>query len=324
MRRLCVLVLMGVLVPAVAAAQETVRLEGRLIHAQGLATGRVGLSFGGFGTTLTRADGSFTHTFPADAGEAVVAVLDNGWAVLYPPGGHIPIPRTEGVTVDVVVGEPMERVLAAAVAEKHERLRTDLLELGAGQEQIRTVLDEFLAEVRTRMDLDEAELRRAVDLAAERTERYPQIASALKDYVLKAQDVKDAFRLLAELAVRNPGVVQSLDTTILAYNEAYETLNNERPGFEQAVAAYWQNERLTAELRSLMDYALGEIHRALILQLNDSLVGIHQLQGASAARREERGAALAREIDFIVAQLEPRLDELDRRTERMLQALFTE
>lgn len=306
--------------PNSASAQETVRLEGRMIHAEGKDTGRIGLSFGPFGTTVTRSDGFFTHRFPVETSEATLEVLEEGWTVLYPRNGRIVIPATEDVVVEVVVGDPIEEVITRTLAEKHQRLLAEMTGLGAEQEQIRAVLESFLEEVKRRVDLDEAALERAIDGAAERNEHYPEIAEALSNYALRAKDVQDAFRLLADLAGENPGVVRSLDSTLLAYNNAYQTINNRRAAFEQAVAAYWQNERLTAEFRALMDFAAGDVHRLHILRLNDSIVALHELQAGSGGD----GAEVADDIRRIVSDLEPRLAELDRRTERMLQALFTE
>lgn len=312
------------MVAQLATAQPTVRLEGRLIHVEGQNTGSVGISFGPFGTTVTRTDGFFTHVVPSETAEVTLEILERGWTVLYPRNGRIAVPRNSGVIVEVVAGDPIDQVITRTLAEKHQSLLMELTNLGAEQDQIRAVLENFLEDVKARLDLDEAEFRKAIDLAGERNERYPAIASALANYVLEARDVKDAFRLLAELAVANPEVVQSLDSTILDYNDAFETINNQRLEFEQAVAAYWQNERLTSEFRALMDYALGDVHRSLILRLNESLVGIHQLPQVRGSRRRERAAELSNEINRIVEELEPRLFELDRRTERMLQELFTE
>ena len=303
-----------------AAGQETVRLEGRLIHAEGRETGRVELSFGPFGATVTRADGFFTHRFPAATGEATLEVLEEGWTVLFPRNGRVAIPASEDVIVEVVVGDPIEEVITRSLAEKHQRLLAELTGLGAEQEQIRTVLESFLEEVRQRIDVDEAELERAIDSASERRRHFPEIAEALRNYVLTSRDMLDHFTLLVEHATKNPAFISQLDSTVLAYNDAFSTIHNERAGFEQAVAAYWQDERLTAEFQALMDYAEGEVHRAHMLRLNESIVALHEL----AARARRDGDAVAQDIRRILGELGPRVGELDRRTERMLQALFTE
>lgn len=319
MRRLLLMLVLSLLSPT-AKAQDTARLEGRIIHAEGRDTGGVALSFGPNGTTVTRSDGFFTHHFPEGTADAIVQIEDQGWTVLYPPNGRIVIPANESAVVEIVAGDPVEEVIARTLAAKHQQLLAGLTGLGAEQEQIRMVLESFLEEVRQRVDLDEAEFQRALDNAAERREHYPAIAEALSDYSLRANDVKDAFGLLAELAIENPGVIHTLDSTLLTYNDAYRTIHNERSAFEQAVAAFWQNERTTAEFRALMDYAEGDIHRTHILQLNESIVALHEL----AAGRDRNGARTAADIRRILDGLDPRLSELDRRTERMLQSLFTE
>ncbi len=301
-------------------SQSTARLEGRIIHAEGRPTGGVALSFGPYGTTIARSDGFFTHHFPEGTAEATVQIEDQGWTVLYPRNGRVVIPADEDVVIEIVVGDPIEEVLARSLAEKHQQLLAGLSGLGAEQEQIRTALESFLEELRQRVDLDEAEFQRALDNAAERREHYPAIAAALNDYTLRAADVRDAFRLLAELAIRNPGVIHTLDSTLLAYNDAYRTIHNRRPAFEQAVADFWQNERITAELRAVFDYAEGDVHRTHILQLNDSIVTLHEL----AAGRDRNGAEVSADIRRIVDGLDPRLAELERRTERILQSLFTD
>jgi hypothetical protein len=307
--------------PATLQGQATVAFHGRLVHVDGLSTGNLRVGFGPYGSTSTRGNGQFQTALPVGVGEVKVEILEHDWVVLYPRDGRIPVPRDADRVVEIVVGESVEAAALRLFAERHERLAAGLNAVGAGQEEIKRVLGAFLKEVTQRLSVDEAALERQIELQRKRGEHYPTLSSTIRSYVLEAKDIKDAFKLYGTIAFTDREAYQTLHRAAEKYNGAFQKLNNERMAYEYQVATYWESEELRSDLRALYDFALGEVHTIRMLQLNESLVTMHQaLWGGLRNRQQIRDAQ--GHISSTVRELELRLPELERRADRVLQYLL--
>jgi hypothetical protein len=303
------------------AAQQALTFHGRLVHVDGMSTANLNIRFGPYGSTTTRANGQFTTSLPATVSEVHVEVLGNGWVVLYPRDGRVPVPRDSERVVEIVVGESVEAAALRLFAERHDRLSAGLQAVGAAQDEIRTVLTGFLDEVSRRLDVETAALDRQIELQRRRGEHYPELSSTIRSYILAAKDLNTAFRLYGRRAFSDRGAYDGLHEAVSFYNGAFQKLNTERMALEYHVSTYWESEELRSDLRALFDFALGEIHQIRILQLNDSLAEMHS---ALFGRRPDRNRVRAAQerIDRTVEELLLRLPELERRGDRVLQFLY--
>lgn len=298
-------------------ASQPVVFRGRLIHVDGLSTANVTVGFGGLGSTVVRGSGQFETTLPPGTAEVTVEILDRDWSVLYPRSGRVPVPRDPSTIPEVVVGESVEAATLRLFAERHEKLAMGLEEVGAGQEEIREVLEAFVAEVTDRLAVDATALENEIQLERQRLAHYPALSETITAYIVAAKDLNEYFKLYGDIAFSDRAVYEGLHAAVESYNQVFQRLNNERMAFEFQVATYWESEELRSDLRALFDYALGEVHEIRILQLNRVMP---TMGDAVSGRRRDR-AAIADAQDRIrrtVEELDLRLAELDRRAERVL------
>ena len=102
------------------------------------------------------------------------------------------------------------------------------------------------------------------------------------------------------------------------YNRAFEKLNKERLTFEKYVSAFWDSSVKTLEFKSLLDYALGDLHGVNILTLNQKFVIINDIANERVKQIKAKKNELEKDINEEVLMLDKRLQELERRTNRIL------
>lgn len=156
---------------------------------------------------------------------------------------------------------------------------------------------------------------------------YPEISNTLTNYINEAKDLKDAFQFISSQAFESRQALNGLTQAVDQYNAAYEKLNNQRLTYEKLVTDYWKRDVLVLEFKSLMDYTLGDVHSVDILTLTQRIAVINNLyQGQIKSQRKinEAKLELTKNIQLDVTRLDKRLQELERRTNRMLYNLSQE
>src|SRR5258708_1370742 len=155
-------------------------------------------------------------------------------------------------------------------------------------------------------------------------EAYPEMATTITNYINEAKDLKDAFQFSAQQALESRQALRSLAEAVDQYNLAYEKLNKERFTYEKYVDSYWKKDILTLEFKNLMDYAIGDLHTVNILTLSQKVRVMNDLyQGniKGARKINDTKKELTKDITLEVIQLDKRLQELERRSNRVLYSL---
>ena len=70
-----------------------------------------------------------------------------------------------------------------------------------------------------------------------------------------------------------------------------------------------------------MDYLLGDVHGVNILTLNQKITTINDIAGGRVKRPGEKKQELEKDISVEVLRLDKQLQELERRTNRILHTL---
>jgi hypothetical protein len=276
---------------------------------------------------VTNDNGYFEITLPGDTRtiELQQVVLSNRqWVILYPLGA-IRVPRDSSV-IDVIIGLSFEAQIAQVFGKWSEELRSSLSAAGRKQDAIQQTLDTIRVQFASRAQVEAESLRVAAVRTNDRAQHFAVISATLTSYVSKAKDVRNAFKLVTEFAFSSKPALDELAAAIRAYNPVFDSLNSRGPGFVKTVGAYWQSEVLAGELNGVLDYSLGDIHRVLIFPLNATLMDINrvltrQVQGAAAQKLREDAL---NKVNAAVRDLDPRLEELQRRTDNLLAKLARE
>jgi hypothetical protein len=150
---------------------------------------------------------------------------------------------------------------------------------------------------------------------------YPLMSNTLMDYINEAKDFKDAFQMLGLQATESRSALAKLSDATEQYNRAFEKLNKERLTYEKYVATFWKSDVKTLEFKSLLDYALGDLHGVNILTLNQKVATINDLANSRVKHAGAKRKELEKDISEEVLKLDKRLQELERRTNRILYEL---
>jgi hypothetical protein len=153
---------------------------------------------------------------------------------------------------------------------------------------------------------------------------HAQISSALGNFIIRANDLVNLFRGMNEQSLEDYVALKKMTEGVIQYNDAFNSMNSNRMGYEKQVLVHWKNEALYNDVRYLFDYALGELHAVNVLELNDALYTINDINtGKIAGRKNEREARekVLTTIAQNTNQLDKRIEELERRANRILYTL---
>ncbi len=149
-------------------------------------------------------------------------------------------------------------------------------------------------------------------------EAFPLISNTLTDYINEAKDFKDAFQMLGVQSTESRQALAKLTDATEQYNRAFEKLNKERLTYEKYVSAFWDSPVKSLEFKSLLDYAIGDLHGVNILTLNQKLAVINDIANGRVKQINSKKKELEKDISEEVLMLDKRLQELERRTNRIL------
>ncbi len=107
---------------------------------------------------------------------------------------------------------------------------------------------------------------------AGRKKYYVEISRALNEFILRAKNLKDGLRFLADLTHGNKKIAENLTLLINQYNQIVDSLKINNNALVEAVSANWQKPELTQRLRQLLRYALLDLHETEILVCNEMIV----------------------------------------------------
>lgn len=319
-RLLCALLIAGTVIVSPVWSQDTILFRGKVVSLDGRLAPGFRLRIVGRGEPDLLDSGEFTFALPRDLTELSVESLHDRLDIIYPPQGRVNVPADRERITIIVVGAPAEQAVADALADRTRLLEQRLAEEGVQFNVLHGTLEAGIQRILEKLDLQEEELRDAVKRKDQRAHHFPAIASALKEYVRRAKDLRNAFELIGPVGDESAAAYRGLQRWMLAYQEAYDTLDNNQASFELQVRTYWDDPELLDDLKRWYDLALGEIHRDRILASNQSLVDL-QLAINDAHFDKARVRTAKEYLARIAAELQPRLQRLDLETTRFLEAL---
>ena len=316
--------LLSALMPTMLVAQ-TVVFRGRLVMAAGGPPFRqMTVRLDRFAVATPNDGGFFSAAIPAGTPALTIQVATGHprWGLRYPTGA-VAVPRDPSFVTDIIVGPSIEETLSREFASSVTRLGANLRSAGAADSQVIAAVDALRREFAARANVQVDELREAEKFSTERARILPPLSAALETYGIKASNIAIAFQYLLEPSFGSDSAFAQLQRSITEYNGAYEALKTGRAGFEAGVTANWPSPVLSADLRNLFDYALGDIHATDVLPLNEVLTDVSRILSGRLAGRDAqtRRAEVLGSVRQTVTALRLRLTEFDRRKTRVLSVL---
>ena len=310
--------------PVQLAAQSVV-FRGRVVVAEGGPPLRqMTVRLDRFGTATPNDGGFFSAAIPAGTQSIRIQVATGNprWMLRYPTSA-IAVPRDTSFVTDIIVGPSLDETLTRDFASSVTRLGASLRNAGAADSQVIAAINALRREFSTRTNVRIDELRTAEKLSTERARIYPELSATLERFMIKANNMTIAFQYLLEPSFGSDSAFAQLQRAITEYNVAVEALKTGRAGFEDGVASNWRNTTASADLRAVLDYALGDIHAVDILPLNEVLPDVSRILTGNLRGREAqtRRADVMARVRIAVSTLRVRLDELERRKIRVIGTL---
>ncbi len=308
--------------PADAHAQRTRTLRGKVVALSPVAFDSIRLRVGGaatYGTPDVRRSGEFSQEIPPSVATVTIEVQGTALKVLYPPGGQVPVPAGDEQVV-VMIGEPVEKVVTRALAERR-RQTSELLAAAGVQAQQLTGIEDGIQQILAKLDLKESDLRDEVARKERQAHAYPKLTEAVNLYVLEATDLHTTLALLEPLIERNPQEAwDAIHLAVVAYDSVYQRLRTGRGELEMSLQRDWPDGGLARrELDALLDDVIEATHRRHIVSLNDALVTIQD--GLFRGRRDERYRQALADLSRRLRDLGNELDLVKTRASRTLERL---
>jgi hypothetical protein len=232
---------------------------------------------------------------------------DKKFIVLYPQGGNVFIPKDNSLVIEII--------LAGETDDPNIKMYQRILkELNDSKNKPSTISDPL----KKKLEQLEAQLKKlnysAEDLRTARERQdgtdlfYPEITKSLKNYIVQATDLKNAFKYTADFAFTNSNALQKLAQAITDYNPCFEKLTENHLMYAQKIKMYWQSDSLKHQYDLIADYILNDIHKQNILPLNDIKNNINnyflgEITGSKAAVKNNIQNQISEAIPLLTIKL---------------------
>lgn len=240
------------------------------------------------------------------------------YRIRYPVNMQAILPKNASVVIDIFVERPNKQASASSAANKEDirqvqrtiekyQQSKDAALMRVLQDKISGIYDS-LSVLINRGQTDVAQLKQG------RLRFLPQITQALNHYLNEARDLKDALTALS-FSLNKQEAYEQFATAIYSYNEIFELINANKSTYEQAIEYYWQSREFALKLSNLLEYALEEVHKPFILEMNDRFIAkaYAYTRESNGSKKKKMGSELVDEINAHVESLEKRLNSMSER-----------
>ncbi|WP_419788571.1 hypothetical protein [Mucilaginibacter sp. SP1R1] len=219
--------------------------------------------------------GAFTTAISSSASQVKIVPSDKRYIVVYPTDGWVPVPKDPSLTIQII----LEGFQSNGQIKSYMTSLSQLKEAAKkGQSETKTLqkrIDSLAANLKklgyTNDDLRAARERQdGIDLF------YPEISSALQDYILQTQGLMIAFKFIGVYAFVNVNALTQYAPTQSAFNQAYQKLYVNYPTYTKKIGDYWNDPSLPKEFEGIADTLINVIGKNKITPLNDLKNQINQ------------------------------------------------
>jgi hypothetical protein len=247
-----------------------------------------------------------------------IQLQQNNYVVLYPTAGYVAIPRDLNDMPEVIIGSPSDNTYLNQYLNLYKAIRNNKSATSAEVKGLDMKLDS-LQKILLQLNYSENELRTAKDMQDGKDRTYPEISENLNDFVSRAFDLKASFQYVSNFAFDNPAALQKLHDAAINYTNIYNTLNRQRMNYQKQISEYWQDDSLTREYSSFINFALDSLHTNKLFPLQTDITSINEY--FSGKKSKELKEKIQQHIKEQEVTIQPMLDELKRRNNIFQKAL---
>jgi hypothetical protein len=315
MRRLSFIIALLLVLCFSSAAQRTVTLKLAFQHADYGIFKRARISINNL-LLSTNDSGLLSVVVPKSANSVKIALPLSKDLVIYPPDGHLPIPKDLREVPLVVVGKP----------EAHFQLKKylDLLLLKeASTEEKRADVKRQLDSIRLqifRNNIPEATILTAEGAAFEKRKYISQVIADITALRVAITQFKMNYKYLAAHAFEDGVALDTLIESVNHYNNCYSKFERQHAPYELMQLNYWSNAAVIDDLRSYSDFLVNQVHAPCIYPMQEAILQIRQYFSGKKKNKNTRKFIASNTNNFI-ATIDNVIPKLDSETNRLLTAL---
>ena len=289
-------------------AQPNSTLKGRIWHNKRGAMKQMKLTVDG-AAVVTDNDGFFRVAVPTNRSSVRVLLSTNTYSVIYPLGGEVLLPADKSRAVDVVIGSPKENEYIQQYITINRTINNNTTFSAAKIDSLKTQLDSLKSWL-IQMNYTEADLRTARELQEGKDRFYPEIATTIKDYKIKALNLCTAFQYVSNYAFERQDAFYQLKDAIENYNKAFEKYYQQQMNYGRYIDQYWQDDSLKKEYDVITNLALIQIHDQVIFKMQEQ---VDQIRSYLFRRKKNEAFknSIKQRIEERTNQLLPLLKLLD-------------
>jgi hypothetical protein len=266
----------------------------------------------------TNDSGILKIVLPKSANSVKISLpQSNHMLLLYPPDGHLPVPKDGKEVPLVIVGKP----------EAHFQL-SKYLQLVLLKENLK---GEALSDVKWQLDSLRFELFRnnvaeativTAELAALEKRKYiSQVIADITALRTSISDFKANYKFLAVHAFEEGAALDTLIGSVSHYNSCYSKFEKQHAHYELMQRKYWSNAGVINDLRSYSDFLVNKVHAPCIYPMQEAILQIRQYYSGKKKNKNTRKLIEANTALFIAA-IDNILPALDKETNQLLTDLI--
>lgn len=311
--------MLSLLCDVAVTAQHTFTFKGQVYHNKLGALRNVSVLIDNQYPAVTNDAGIFQTALPDGTTQVKVSFAKSDYTILYPYGGLVLIPRDANAAPQIIVGSVQDNEQLKQYLTLYKLIKQKPSTASADLQPLKSKLDS-LQNLLLQLHYTETELRTAKEIQDGKDDYLPEINTTLNDFVVKAIDLKTAFKYVADYAFDNAKALERLTTAINNYNISFQALSNQHMNYARRIGEYWQSDTLQQAFGKLASLALDSVHKQLIYPMQETVSQIREYFYANK-KSEQLKNSIQQSISRTVQQLEVVLPKLDADARQLTQAL---
>lgn len=304
---------------------QSIRLKGKVIDEDKQPVRNLSIRFTSFGEAVTTGSGEFIINVPQSVQYVDVVIRNEKWELLYPVDAKIPVPADPNFVTTVIVSgiSSAEVVTMEESIIKFNELESLLKEIGTTNTELTAFLERFIELEARRLEISELLFREEFEKKEKRETTFSRISRILKEYILRASNLKTNFEMYYEIAFVSNPAVENLNKAIRAYNPVFDTIYNNSNNWENVIRMV-KDTVLSDSFASSVNYMIDEVHAPYVFQLNESIKELNEIRlhiGSDNGNFEERKKEVEDKVLSILKSLETEIPILEDRFNALLTKL---